>query len=271
MASWARCLLAGAGQALRSRRARSRRHGLTRASLTGGPAACRSRRGSRGRRSAGRPGSGRMPGAAGARRRRSASRRVGSAGSGAGRSRRCPGRPADAVRPDRSPDAVRSDRPRGPRGAGLRPRETGPPPRRAASRGEAGSRGETGCSGAAGCSRAAERPGEAGGPRAAGSRGEAGCSGAAGSRGRTVPWDRGVRRGVGAGRRGALPCSCTPRFLGPGPLLRRGPVMWSPAPARRGTIRPGHAYPHGRSPIRRGARSPGRRGGPTVRARHSTA
>jgi hypothetical protein len=65
---------------------------------------------------------------------------------------------------------------------------------------------------------------------------------------------------VGGRRRVALPCSCTPRFRMPGPLVSRGPVSSCPSPAHS---RPGHTYPYGGSVIP--ARIPGRRHPPYVR------
>lgn len=81
-----------------------------------------------------------------------------------------------------------------------------------------------------------------------------------GARGVAECWD------VGGTRHAALPCSCTPRFLVPGPLRQcagrcrpaRGPAL----------SRPGHTYPYGWSVIP--ARKSGRRRS-AVRARHSTA
>lgn len=53
-------------------------------------------------------------------------------------------------------------------------------------------------------------------------------------------WSAGVWWGAGGWGRGALPCSCTPRFLMSGPLLVRGPSLCGPSPrARRGLVRPG--------------------------------
>jgi len=70
--------------------------------------------------------------------------------------------------------------------------------------------------------------------------------------------------GVGEWGRAALPCSCTPRFLAPGPSPRTRAVV-TVGRARRGLGRPGHAYPHGRTGIP--ARTCGRRrsGPPCVR------
>ncbi len=72
--------------------------------------------------------------------------------------------------------------------------------------------------------------------------------------------------GGGGGRRGALPCSCTPVSSSPGRSSSSAAGVSLPGgPAR---TRPGHRYPHDRRVI-----PPGRPGRPctAVRARHSTA
>ncbi|SDO70326.1 hypothetical protein SAMN04487981_112253 [Streptomyces sp. cf386] len=76
----------------------------------------------------------------------------------------------------------------------------------------------------------------------AGPRVLAGWSGGAGRRAVGASW------GVGGRGRGALPCSCTPRFLMTGPdLVHRPSFRVPPCPARTRPTR--HAYPHGRSVI----------------------
>lgn len=84
-----------------------------------------------------------------------------------------------------------------------------------------------------------------------------------GSSGGTAAWGAAVRGRV------ALPCSCTPRFLVPGPPFARMPDGVHPPPTRHGhEVVPGNAYPQRRTAIPGAVERPAAFS--SVRARHST-